>query len=62
MPTTTDLLTRFNEHFPLSRAESWDKVGLQIGDANVQVTKVLIAHEVTDAVLDEAADFDVLVV
>ncbi len=62
MPTSADLLTRFNQHFPLARAESWDKVGLQIGDANAPVAKVLLAHEVNDAVLDEAADSDVLVV
>jgi len=62
MPTIADLLTHSNQHFPLSRAESWDKVGLQIGDANASASKVLLAHEVNDAVLDEAADFDALVI
>lgn len=62
MPITADLLTHFNQHFPLARAESWDKVGLQIGDANADAAKVLLAHEINDAVLDEATDLDVLVV
>jgi len=62
MPTITDLLTHFNRHFPLSRAESWDSVGLQIGDAAAAVSKVLLAHEINDAVLDEAAGFDALVI
>lgn len=62
MPTITDLLTQFNHHFPLSRAESWDNVGLQIGDLNASVAKVLLAHEVNDAVLDEAAGFEALVI
>jgi len=62
MPTTSDLLTHFNHHFPLSRAESWDKVGLQIGDENADATKVLLAHEINDAVLDNAAGFDALVI
>jgi dinuclear metal center YbgI/SA1388 family protein len=62
MPTVTDLLTHFNQHFPLARAESWDNVGLQIGDVNAPVAKVLLAHEVNDAVLEDAAGFDALVI
>lgn len=62
MPKVSDLLTHLNQHFPLSRAESWDKVGLQIGDKNADATKVLLAHEINDAVLNEAAGFDALVI
>ena len=48
------LLDTINKTFPLSRAEKWDKVGLQIGDAQREVHRVIVAHEVTDAVLSGA--------
>src|SRR4028118_780079 len=54
MATVRDLLSVLNTVYPLSRAEKWDKVGLQIGDANAVVKRVLVAHEVTDTVLNEA--------
>ena len=54
MPTLRDLLGAIDARFPLRRAESWDKVGLQIGDENAPVTRALIAHEATDATLDAA--------
>ena len=60
--TVADVLKAIDISYPLSRAESWDRVGLQIGDANADVHSALIAHEVTDAVLDEAGEHDALVV
>lgn len=39
---------------PKNLAESWDNVGLLVGEENVQVTGVLFTLDVTDAVLDEA--------
>src|SRR5687768_9348982 len=64
MSTVRDLLNAIEKPFPLKRAESWDKVGLQIGDENAVVTKAMVAHEVTDATLDaaHAANADALVV
>ena len=64
MSTVRDLLHILNSQFPLKRAESWDKVGLQIGDENAAVSKVMVAHEATDATLDaaHAAKADALVV
>jgi len=62
MPIIVDLLTHLNHHFPLARAESWDQVGLQIGDENAPVAKVLLAHEINDVVLNEATGFDALVI
>lgn len=62
MPIVADLLAHFNQRFPLSRAEAWDKVGLQIGDLNAPVSKALLAHEITSAVLDAAVGFNALVV
>ena len=40
--------------FPFSRAESWDKTGLLVGDFSSPVQRVLVAYEVTDAALDAA--------
>ena len=39
---------------PFSLAEPWDNCGLLVGDASSTVGKVLVALELTDAVLDEA--------
>lgn len=60
--TIAQLLSTLNEVFPLARAESWDKTGLQIGDAGAEVARVVVAHEVTDAVLDSAGQGAALVV
>ncbi|PQV63259.1 dinuclear metal center protein, YbgI/SA1388 family [Abditibacterium utsteinense] len=62
MPTIKTLLNALDARFPFSHAESWDKTGLQIGDANSSVDSVFVAYEITDAVLDAAQSFDCLVV
>jgi len=62
MPTVRDLLAAINSKYPLSRAESWDRVGLQIGDANAEIRSAMVAHEITDEVLDAAGGQDALVV
>lgn len=36
-----DLMTLLDHHVPFSTAESWDNVGLLIGDEDVEVTGVL---------------------
>ena len=46
------------ECYPPSDAQSWDRVGLQVGAADDSVERVLVALDVTDAVLDEAAEVD----
>ncbi|MFO8076193.1 MAG: Nif3-like dinuclear metal center hexameric protein [Actinomycetota bacterium] len=40
--------------YPPADAEPWDHVGLQVGDPAGRVSRVLVALEVTEAVLDEA--------
>jgi dinuclear metal center YbgI/SA1388 family protein len=62
MASVKDILQALDAEYSLSRAASWDKVGLQIGDANTRVEKVLVAHEITDEVLDEAGGAQALVV
>ena len=53
MTTIRDIVSLLDSAYPLARAESWDKVRLLIGDANANAHRVLVAHEVTDATLDE---------
>src|SRR5438552_184171 len=62
MPKICDLLQAIDAKFPLARADSWDKVGLQVGDANATVKSVLVAHEATEATVKAAASYDTLVV
>lgn len=40
---------------PPSLAESWDNVGLLVGDPDQRVTRVLLAIDATQAVIDEAS-------
>ena len=56
-----DILRAIDAAFPFSRVEKWDRVGLLIGDANAPAARALVAHEVTDEVLDAARGYDVLV-
>lgn len=42
--------------FPFARAESWDKVGLLVGDKNATVSRALVCYEVTEAALDLAQE------
>jgi dinuclear metal center YbgI/SA1388 family protein len=44
---------------PMQLAESWDNVGLQVGDDNQEVSKGLVALTVTDAVVQNAIDLSV---
>ncbi len=41
---------------PKSFAEGWDNVGLMIGDENTEVSKVLVALDCRDEVIDEAIE------
>ena len=43
-----------NAAYSFARAEKWDKIGLLVGDANADANRVLVAHEITDATIDEA--------
>jgi len=48
------LFDALDARFPFSRAESWDKTGLMVGDFSSLVQRVLVTYEVTDAALDAA--------
>lgn len=43
-----------NEIAPEHLAESWDNVGLLVGNQDSEVDRILIALEATEAVVDEA--------
>ena len=41
---------------PRELAESWDNVGLLVGDPDAPVSRILVALDITPAVVAEAAD------
>lgn len=49
-----ELLKRFEQSWPKSHAEDWDNVGLAVGSKSLQVSKILVAVDLTEAVIDEA--------
>ncbi|MCB5942250.1 Nif3-like dinuclear metal center hexameric protein [bacterium 210820-DFI.6.52] len=49
-----EILALLEEHCPTALAESWDNVGLLIGDGEAEVTGVELALDVTDGVIDSA--------
>ena len=54
--TVRDWLTLVHDRYPPAEAASWDHVGLQVGDPDWPVERVLVTLDVTGAVLDEALD------
>lgn len=48
------IINILNQIAPPRLAEKWDNVGLIIGDYSAEVDKVMVALDVTEAVLDEA--------
>ncbi len=50
----SDILGIINKIAPQSLAESWDNVGLQVGDPSSKVTRVMVALDATTSVVDEA--------
>jgi dinuclear metal center YbgI/SA1388 family protein len=52
--TVRDWLTLVHERYPPAEAASWDHVGLQVGDPDWPVERVLVTLDVTSTVLDEA--------
>lgn len=50
------ILELLQQKAPLELAEEWDNVGLLVGDRTAEVTAVVVALDVTDAVLDRAME------
>ena len=63
MPTVADVLERLDEAFPSGWAEPWDNTGLQCGEREAAVSRVILALDPTRATIDEAIDgaFELLV-
>ncbi|AVQ33069.1 Nif3-like dinuclear metal center hexameric protein [Staphylococcus muscae] len=51
-----ELLKVLNKHVPFNSAESWDNVGLLIGDRSSEVTGIMTALDCTIDVVNEAID------
>ena len=54
--TVADWMALLDDAYPPAEAASWDHVGLQVGDPAAPVERVLVALDVTSAVVGEAAD------
>ncbi|GAE91175.1 hypothetical protein JCM21714_116 [Gracilibacillus boraciitolerans JCM 21714] len=59
MTTVEDVITLFEKWVPKHYAESWDNVGLQVGNKKQEVKKLLISLDVVDLVVEEAIKKDV---
>ncbi|MHB8781590.1 MAG: Nif3-like dinuclear metal center hexameric protein [Candidatus Geothermincolia bacterium] len=55
MARAADIIKAIRELAPEELAEPWDSSGLQVGDPGITVERMLLALDVTHAVLDEAA-------
>ncbi|HHU37792.1 MAG TPA: Nif3-like dinuclear metal center hexameric protein [Propionibacterium sp.] len=56
MPTVATITGWLEAAYPSGLAEDWDRVGLAVGDPGAAVGHVLFAVDVTDEVVDEAAE------
>lgn len=48
------LISRFEQLWPVQDAEEWDSIGLVVGNRNHQIRKVLLTVDVTDEIVQEA--------
>ena len=51
-----DIIEVMEQHYPLEIQEEWDKCGLQIGNKNSDVNKIIIALNADRQTLKEAID------
>lgn len=50
----SELTSQFEQFWPQTAAEEWDRVGLTVGNPNTSIKSVLVSVDLTDAVIDEA--------
>lgn len=50
----SEIINIMEQYAPSFLAESWDNVGLMVGDTNQNITKILVALDINDEVIDEA--------
>lgn len=53
-----DIIIQLEEHYPLSLQEDWDHSGLQCGDVNRDIKKVMVALDCDLRTIEEAIDQD----
>lgn len=51
-----DIIKFLEEKFPPGLAYDWDNVGLQIGDVDRQVKRIMVALDATTVIIDEAIE------
>jgi dinuclear metal center YbgI/SA1388 family protein len=56
MITIADVERMLGDHYPTGSAESWDRVGLVTGDRADELRGILLTVDVTDAVVEQAAE------
>ncbi len=56
-PTLADVIALLDEWYPPSTAEGWDAPGTVCGDPHAPVRRVMLAVDVTAAVVDEALEW-----
>ena len=54
--TLSNLLASFEKLWPIDTAEEWDRPGLMLGNPSQEVTKVLLAVDVTAEVIEQASN------
>ena len=55
MPTVSEILSLLDSKAPMSTKMDWDNVGLLVGSGGQEVRQILIALDITDEVVKEAA-------
>ena len=51
-----ELIQKIEKKYPTFLAESWDNVGLMIGDLGQDIKRILVALEANEAVINEAIE------
>lgn len=54
-----ELIQEIEKKYPRHLAESWDNVGLMLGDKNQEIKSILVSLEANEAVIDEAISLGV---
>lgn len=54
MATTVEIIDQLNKFAPFEIAEGWDNSGLQVGNQNWEVKKIIIGLDVTMPLMEEA--------
>lgn len=54
MTTVQQIYDYLNQKAPFSLQESWDNSGLNVGDLKREVSRILVALDITDQVIEEA--------